>query len=100
VLMATAAPQADPETGGDERLWQISASGFRDTARLSGSDPAMLRDILLTNQNAVLGQLRAYQKQFTAAQALIKRGDENEISAWLQARQAEYAQYRYALTHK
>ncbi|MCA9980594.1 MAG: prephenate dehydrogenase, partial [Anaerolineales bacterium] len=99
VLMAVVAPQATPSTAetaqGDERLWQVSASGFRDTARLSGSDAAMLRDILLTNQTAVLAQLRAYQKQFTAVQALIKRGDENEISAWLQARQGEYAQYRH-----
>ncbi len=94
VLMATVAPQADGQHGGDERLWSVSASGFRDTARLSGSDPAMLRDILLTNQTAVLAQLRIYQKQLTAVQGLIKRGDETEIAAWLQARQTEYTVYK------
>ena len=32
----------------DERLWPVSASGFRDTSRVSGTDPKMMLDILLT----------------------------------------------------
>lgn len=93
VLMAVVAEQAEGSSG-DERLWQVSASGFRDASRLSGSDPAMLRDILLTNQAAVLAQLAHYQARLTAVTELIKRGEEDEIAAWLQERQAEYAVYK------
>ena len=90
VLMRVAAEQAAQ----DGRLWQVSASGFRDTARLAGSDPAMLRDILLTNREAVLEQLGQYQGQLAAVAELIQRGDETALAAWLQARQTEYAAYR------
>lgn len=90
VLMATVAPQAAQ----DGRVWQVSASGFRDAARLAGSDPAMLRDILLTNREAVLRQLAAYEGRITAVRALIEAGDEGALAAWLQARQAEYTGYR------
>ena len=38
----------------DERVWPVSASGFRDTSRLAGSDPKMMLDILLTNKVAIL----------------------------------------------
>ncbi|MCB0035437.1 MAG: prephenate dehydrogenase/arogenate dehydrogenase family protein, partial [Anaerolineales bacterium] len=72
----------------------VSASGFRDASRLSGSDPAMMRDILLTNKTAILQQLAHYQQRLTAVTALLERSDENEIAAWLQERQAEYAIYK------
>lgn len=93
VLMSVVAEQAEEGTG-DERLWQVSASGFRDASRLSGSDPAMLRDILLTNQAAVLDQLAQYQARLTVVTALIQRGQEDEIAAWLQERQTEHAIYK------
>ena len=92
VLMRVTAEQATA----DGRLWQVSASGFRDTSRLAGSDPAMLRDILLTNREAVLAQLGEYQGQLAAVAELIAQGDETTLAAWLQARQAEYAAYRRA----
>lgn len=93
ILMSVVAEQAEGEQG-DERLWQVSASGFRDASRLSGSDPAMMRDILLTNKTAILQQLAHYQQRLTAVTALLERSDENEIAAWLQERQAEYAIYK------
>lgn len=93
MLMAVVAQQA-AGANGDERLWQVSASGFRDTSRLSGSDPAMLRDILLTNKEAILTQLAHYQERLTAVTHLIEQGDENLLAAWLQDRQAEYALYK------
>lgn len=92
LLMTNAAGQAQQ----DERLWQVSASGFRDTARLAGSDPTMLRDILLTNREAVLAQVAQYQAQLTAVAQLIQAGDETALATWLQARQSEYAAYRQA----
>ena len=41
----------------DERVWQVAASGFKDTSRLAASNVEMMMDILLTNQDAVAGML-------------------------------------------
>ena len=78
----------------DERVWPVSASGFRDTARLSGSDPRMMLDILLTNKTAVLEQLEGYQVGLTAVNEMLKNEDEAALSAWLAAAQHQYAEYR------
>ena len=78
----------------DERLWTVSASGFRDTSRVSGTDPQMMLDILLTNKTAVLQQLQRYQEEITAVTQLLAADDEENLAAWLAETQAEYVAYR------
>ena len=77
----------------DERVWPVSASGFRDTSRLAGSDPYMMRDILLTNRAAVLEQLAQYQTHLQAVTELLESADEMSLAAWLQEKQAERQMY-------
>ncbi|MBK6711854.1 MAG: prephenate dehydrogenase [Candidatus Promineifilaceae bacterium] len=79
---------------GDERTWTVSASGFRDTARVAGTDPQMMLDILLTNRTAVLAQLQRYQSELTEAIRLVQSGDEAALAAWLGETQREYQEYR------
>ncbi|MBK7919444.1 MAG: prephenate dehydrogenase [Chloroflexi bacterium] len=79
---------------GDERTWTVSASGFRDTARVAGTDPRMMLDILLTNRTAVLAQLQRYQSELTEAIRLVRSGDEAALAAWLGETQREYPEYR------
>jgi prephenate dehydrogenase len=81
----------------DDRVWPVSASGFRDTSRLAGSDPYMMRDILLTNKTAVLEQLTHYQTHLRKIEQLIAEGDETNLVVWLQEKQAERQVY---LRHK
>lgn len=88
VLMHTAAALDD------EYVWPVSASGFRDTSRLSGSDPRMMLDILLTNKTAVLEQLNQFQTTLTAISDLLLAEDESELSAWLASAQQTYVDYR------
>ncbi len=90
VLMQNAARLAD------DRLWPISASGFRDTSRVSGTDPTMMLDILLTNKTAVLQQIAHYQSQLTEVAALIKANDEAKLHHWLSETQQAYRAYRQA----
>lgn len=78
----------------DERLWAVSASGFRDTARVSGTDPKMMLDILMTNKTAVLQQLQRYQAEITAVTQLLEADDEEKLVAWLAETQSEYFMYR------
>ena len=89
-LMAVAAGKA----AGQPYLWPVSASGFRDTSRLAGSDPTMMGDILLSNREAVLTVLQEYAAELTAVTQLIKTGDDGALGRWLQSRQAEYRAYK------
>jgi prephenate dehydrogenase len=78
----------------DDRLWTVSASGFRDTSRVSGTDPKMMLDILMTNKTAVLQQLQRYQDEITAVTHLLESNDEEKLIAWLTETQSEYFAYR------
>ncbi|MCZ2115416.1 MAG: prephenate dehydrogenase [Anaerolineae bacterium] len=81
-------------TAADERQWAISASGFRDTARLAGTDPRMLLDILMTNRQAILDALETYETELAAVRAALADKDEQALIEWLAAAQVRYAGYR------
>ena len=91
VLMRLAAASAD----GNPMMWHASASGFRDTSRLAGSDPTMMRDILLTNREAVLGQLRHYQAILADVEKMLESADGTTINSWLTETQSTYRHYRH-----
>lgn len=80
----------------DDRLWPVSSSGFRDTSRVSGTDPRMMLDILLTNKTAVLQQISQYQGQLANVAALIEANDEDQLLQWLTETQRAYWAYRQA----
>ncbi|MCP5100496.1 MAG: prephenate dehydrogenase [Chloroflexi bacterium] len=78
----------------DDQIWPISATGFQDTSRVSGTDPTMMLDILLTNKTAVLVELEKYQAQLTAVQHLVAAADETALRDWLRETQGQYFTYR------
>lgn len=80
----------------DARIWPVSASGFRDTTRLAGSDPQMMRDILLTNSEAVLAQLAQYRSSLDQLVRLLEKNDEAALTAWLEESQKAHTAYRQA----
>lgn len=77
-----------------EEQWAISASGFRDTARLAGTNPRMMFDILLTNRDAILPILTAYQSDLAVVRHLLEQENESELMEWLAGAQVRYAAYR------
>lgn len=77
-----------------ERQWQVSASGFRDASRLSGSDPRMMLDILMTNRAAVLVALEEVDADLAELRRLLEQADEGGLSEWLAAAQVRHAAYR------
>ena len=81
----------------DERVWRASASGFRDSSRLSGSDPKMMLDILMTNAGPILAQLSAYRSQLAQLEALLLAGDEAGLLGWLARVHAQHHDYRDAV---
>ena len=85
--------QATAAARENDDVWPVSASGFRDTSRLSGTRARMLRDVVLTNRPAILAELRRYRGHLDDLVALLDAGDEEQIEAWLAARQREHDLY-------
>jgi prephenate dehydrogenase len=90
LLMQVAADSAETHP----ELWQIAASGFRDTSRLAGTSPTMMRDILLTNRVAVTAQLRAYRAELDGLLALLDSAESDPLFEWLNQTQLEHRNYR------
>lgn len=84
-LMRAALARNDPQ------LWQLAASGFRDTSRLAASDLTMMTDILVTNREPVLEALRAYRQELETLTEAVAGGDPAAIQAVLSPAQARRA---------
>jgi prephenate dehydrogenase len=80
-LMSGAAEMGDE----DELVWELAASGFRDTSRLAASNVTMMLDILLTNQAAVGAVLRQVSIHLAHLADLLAAGDEDGLRALLAA---------------
>ncbi|UFS68917.1 prephenate dehydrogenase/arogenate dehydrogenase family protein [Geomonas sp. RF6] len=61
------------KTAGD--LLCFSAGGFRDFTRIASSDPAMWRDIALTNRDAVLEMMDFFATTLAELRKLVDAGD-------------------------
>lgn len=78
VLAARQVAAADPA------VWQVAASGFRDTSRVAASDVTMWLDILLTNAAAVEQMLRLAQNQLDRLAQALAAGDETALRQLLE----------------
>jgi prephenate dehydrogenase len=90
LLMRQAAESARQQ----DSLWQVSASGFRDTSRLSGSNPAVMGDILQTNRSAVLAQLSRHHQAVEELITILESEKNAELMAWLEKAQQGYQEYK------
>jgi len=66
---------ADLENDTRSEVIKYSASGFRDFTRIAASDPAMWRDVFLSNKDAVLEMLGRFSEDLSGLQRAIRRGD-------------------------
>ena len=76
---------AETAASTDPTVWDVAASGFRDTSRLAASDVTMMLDILLTNQEAVLEALNTCDEQIRHLTRLVEAGDEQGLRTMLSA---------------
>jgi prephenate dehydrogenase len=67
----------------DSAVWDVAASGYRDSSRLASSDVTMMLDILLTNRDAVLDALSAWRSQMRNLADLVEAADESGLRAAL-----------------
>jgi prephenate dehydrogenase len=59
--------------------------GFRDTTRVAGGSPEMWHDIVKTNREALLDELRACEGGLQDLIRQIEAGDFEGVRAWLEA---------------
>jgi len=69
----------------DEADLDISASGFRDSTRLAGSDPEMWRDIFLTNRQGILRVIDDFDRSLLSLRQLVDAGDGAGLEAFFTA---------------
>jgi prephenate dehydrogenase len=87
-LLAAALVRTEKEAAGcDPTLDRLAASGFRDTSRLAASEVTMMRDILLTNRQAVEDALAAFERQLGLVRQLLD--DPADLEEWMQRAQSE-----------
>ena len=77
-LVGTAEATAQEES---ELVWEVAASGFRDTSRLAASDITMMLDILLTNRKAILNSVNQFKSQLDKLEHLIAAEEEELVRA-------------------
>jgi prephenate dehydrogenase len=91
LLAAALALTAGEGAEADPIVWELASSGFRDTSRLAGSDPAMMADILLTNQDAIQDALRGAQVTLDRLRDTLRdaaqEGDPNALISFLSGAQ-------------
>jgi prephenate dehydrogenase len=63
----------------------VAGPGFRDFSRIAASDSGLWRDILLGNSNEVRQSLEKLRAELDRADAMLERGDADQLRAWLDA---------------
>jgi prephenate dehydrogenase len=96
-VMATALVLAAHQVAEDDSaVWEVAASGFRDTSRVAASDVTMMLDILLTNRAAVGQMLALAQSQLALLAAALVAEDEGALQKLLE----QASQQRKSLYNK
>ena len=83
-----------------ESHWNVSASGFKDSTRLAGSDPTMMADILRSNRDQVIVQIAEYQIELARFKELLESQDDAALSKMLDNIQKRHQHYRQYLSAK
>ena len=68
----------------------LISSGFRSTARIAGSSPQMMLDILLSNRENVLAMLASMNVILQSYQSALMENDEKRLSQLIRESQQKY----------
>lgn len=63
----------------EENILEYSAGGFRDFTRIASSDPAMWRDIALTNRTALIEMMEQFEEFFAELKTDIAEGSGEKL---------------------
>ena len=68
----------------DSAVWDVAATGFKDTSRVAASDTTMWLDILLTNRPAVEQLIGLARQQLDNFAGAIATGDEESLRVMME----------------
>ena len=85
VLVRQAARELVEESQG------LPATGpsFRDATRVAGANPALWRDIFISNREALVQELDAYADALGAVREQLKAGDPGALEQWIEEARAD-----------
>lgn len=69
-------------------VWDLAASGFRDSTRLAASDLTMMLDIVLTNRDAILDSLERFTRELELLRQAVTNRDVDALYHLLSAASA------------
>jgi prephenate dehydrogenase len=96
VLANVLANQAARSLGDDAPRLPATGPSFRDATRVAGANPALWRDILLANRDAVGAELDAFADELTRVRADLRRGDADALQRWIEEARADRRRLREA----
>jgi prephenate dehydrogenase len=85
VLVGQAARELVEEAQG------LPATGpsFRDATRVAGANPALWRDIFVSNRDAIVRELDAYASALDTVRERLRAGDGTALEGWIQQARAD-----------
>jgi prephenate dehydrogenase len=72
----------------------LAGPGFRDFTRIAASDPAVWRDILMSNREELLAQSRFFQRALHALETAINADNPEALEALIEQASSARAQWR------
>ena len=68
----------------EEQRLPATGPSFRDATRVAGTNPAVWRDIFVTNREAIEAELDAYRRELERVIAHLRSGDAAAIERWVE----------------
>jgi prephenate dehydrogenase len=96
VLANVLANQAAGSLGDDAPRLPATGPSFRDATRVAGANPALWRDILLANRDAVGAELDAFAEELARVREDLRRGDADALQRWIEDARADQRRLREA----
>lgn len=88
-IVAAALVGAVADAARDEpRMLALAAGGFRDTTRVASGDPAMWRDICLTNRAPLLDMMARFERVLQSFRTAIHEANDIQLESQLAAARA------------
>ncbi len=72
----------------------LAGPGFRDFTRIAASDPAMWRDVLMSNREELLAQSRHFQRALHALETAINASNPDALEALIERASSARARWR------
>ena len=78
----------------------LAGPGFRDFSRIAASDPAMWRDIMMSNREELLAQSKVFQRNLQALELMIANGNEEALMEQIESASETRANWNMAKHQK